>query len=320
MINFFNEPKAESTGRGKIMKNLKEANDQLRDIVLNRVMVPGDHPTAVNEMGFHRRDETNKADNCFFKPLASIVIQGHKRSIWGNQEYRYGEGQCVVNGVDMPSSSFVTEASPQKPFLVVSLALDSQLITRLSAEIPPSAKSNEILSSISVAETDPDLLDAYLRLARLLEKPEQIPMLAPLIIREIHYRLLIGPQGEQLRLVNTLGSQSNQVALAIIWLKRNYKKPLQVDELARRVNMATSTFHRHFRSVTTLSPLQYQKYLRLYEAQRLMMVEKADAVNASLAVGYESATQFNREYKRLFDEPPHRDVARRIKAGLVSTA
>lgn len=296
------------------MKNLKEVNDQLKDIILSRVDIPCDHPTEVTGMIFHRRDQPHKADSCFFKPLASVVLQGHKRSIWGNREYHYGEGQCVVNGVDMPNASFVTEASPQKPFLVVSLALDSQLITRMSAEIPPGAKSNDPLATVSVADTSLEILDAYLRLARLLEKPEQIPMLAPLIIREIHYRLLIGPQGEQLRLVNTLGSQSHQVAQAITWLKQNFKKPLQVEELARRVNMATSTFHRHFRSVTTLSPLQYQKYLRLHEAQRLMMVDKADAANASLAVGYESATQFNREYKRLFGEPPHRDVARRTNS------
>ena len=122
------------------------------------------------------------------------------------------------------------------------------------------------MEAVAIAPTDPDLLDAYLRLAQLIEKPEQIPMLSPLIIREIHYRLLIGTQGDLLRLVNTIGSQSNQVAQAVTWLKNHYKEPLQVDELARRVNMATSTFHRHFRNLTTLSPLQYQKYLRLYEA------------------------------------------------------
>ncbi len=299
------------------MNDLKKSYDQLIDIVLKRAPSTGDFPTAVPGLVFHRRDETHKADNCFHTPLASVVIQGRKRSIWGNREYHYGQGESVVNGVDMPSASFITEATPQKPFLVVSLAIDSQLVTKLSAEIPPPPKGLDSFSTVSIADTGPELLDAYLRLARLLETPEQIPMLAPLIVREIHYRLLIGPQGPQLRLVNTLGSQSNQVARAIDWLKENYKKPLQVDELAQRVNMATSTFPRHFRSVTTLSPLQYQKYLRLYEAQRLMMVEKADALNASLEVGYESPTQFNREYKRLFGQPPHRDVAQRTKAGLI---
>ena len=295
------------------MKDLEATNEQLKEIVMKRTLMPGDHPTAIAEMAFHRRNETNKADNCFFKPLASLVLQGSKRSIWGNREYHYGQGQCVVNGVDMPNASFVTSASADKPFIVISLTIDSQLVTKLSAEIPP-PKTGEPLAAVAIAETDPDLLNAYLRLARLLDKPEQIPMLAPLIIREIHYRLLIGPQGELMRQVNTLGSQSNQVARAINWLKQNFKSPLQVDKLARQVNMATSTFHRHFRSMTTLSPLQYQKYLRLYEAQRLMLVEKTDALKASLEVGYESPSQFNREYKRLFGEPPHRDVVKRSKA------
>jgi transcriptional regulator GlxA family with amidase domain len=126
---------------------------------------------------------------------------------------------------------------------------------------------------ISIAEVDPDALAAFLRLVELHEKPEQIPVLAPLIIREIHYRLLVGPQGERLRMVNTHGTQSNQIARSITWLRDNYKEPLQVDELARTVNMATSTFHRHFREVTTLSPLQFQKRLHLYETQRMMLYE-----------------------------------------------
>jgi transcriptional regulator GlxA family with amidase domain len=130
-----------------------------------------------------------------------------------------------------------------------------------------------------------------------------------MIIREIHYRLLIGPQGEHLRMVNTLGTQSNQIARSITWLSDNYKEPLQVDELAKKVNMATSTFHRHFRQVTTLSPLQFQKRIRLFEAQRLMLIENEDAAIAGLAVGYESPTQFNREYKRMFGEPPRRHVS-----------
>jgi transcriptional regulator GlxA family with amidase domain len=161
---------------------------------------------------------------------------------------------------------------------------------------------------MAVVEVDPDVLDAFLRLVELLDRPEQIPVLAPMIIREIHYRLLIGPQGERLRMINTLGTQSNQIARSITWLKENYREPLQVDELARKVNMATSTFHRHFRQVTTLSPLQFQKRMRLFEAQRRMLVENEDASIAALAVGYESPTQFNREYKRQFGEPPHRNV------------
>jgi len=213
--------------------------------------------------------------------------------------------------VDMPSSSFITAASPERPFLAVSLLLDKVLITRLAAETPlPSSLGKDSHKGISVASVDPDVLDAFLRLVELLGKPEQIPVLAPLIIREIHYRLLIGPQGGHLRRLNTFGTQSNQIAQAITWLRENFKKPLLVDELAQKVHMATSTFHRHFKEVTTLSPLQFHKRLRLFEAQRLMLAENENASTAGLAVGYESPTQFNREYKRLFGEPPHRDVVR----------
>ncbi len=282
----------------------------LKEKLLRWMPGTGDYPTAIEGLAIHRRDEANQPENCFYKPLVAVIVQGFKRSIIGSREYRYGENHCLVSGVDMPSVNYVTAASPEQPFLAVSLDLDRYLTTQLAAEIPPSSRlGNCSYKGMAVADVDPDVLDAFLRLAELLEKPEQIPVLAPMIIREIHYRLLIGPQGERLRVVNTLGTQSNQIAKTITWLRDNFKEPLQVDDLARKVNMATSTFHRHFREVTTLSPLQFQKRLRLYEAQRLMLAENEDAVIAALAVGYESPTQFNREYKRLFGEPPHRHVS-----------
>jgi AraC-like DNA-binding protein len=239
-----------------------------------------------------------------------VVVQGSKRSVIGSEEYRYGENHCLVIGVDLPSANHVITASPEKPFLAVTLDLDKYLITQLAAQTLPSPRTESSFKGVAVTEVDPDLMDAFLRLVELLDKPEQIPVLAPIIIREIHYRLLIGPQGERLRMLNTLGTQSNQIAGTIGWLRDNYREPLQVDELAKKANMATSTFHRHFHQITTLSPLQYQKCLRLYEAQRLMLVENEDAAHAALAVGYESPTQFNREYKRMFGEPPHRHVNR----------
>jgi len=289
---------------------LARTNDLLKEKLLRWMPRTGDYPTAIEGFTIFRRDEANQPENCFYKPLVGVIVQGFKRSIVGSEEYRYGEKHCLVTGVDVPSVNYITAASREQPFLAVSLNLDKYLITQLAAEIPPSSKlGNGSYKGMAVAEVDPDVLDAFLRLAELHEKPEQIPVLAPMIIREIHYRLLIGPQGERLRMVNTHGTQSNQIARTITWLRDNYKEPLQVDELARKVNMATSTFHRHFREVTTLSPLQFQKRLRLYEAQRLMLAENEDAAIAALAVGYESPTQFNREYKRLFGEPPHRHVS-----------
>jgi AraC-like DNA-binding protein len=285
-------------------------NALLKEKLLRRLPEAGRYPTPIEGFMISRRHDAKELENCVYKPLVAVVVQGSKRSVIGSEEYRYGENHCLVIGVDIPSANHLLFASPEKPFLAVTLDLDKYLITQLAAEIPPSDRfENGSHRGIAVAEVDPDVLDAFLRLVELLDRPEQIPVLAPMIIREIHYRLLIGPQGALLRRLNTLGTQSNQIARSITWLRDNYKEPLQVDKLARKLNMATSTFHRHFRQVTTLSPLQFQKRLRLYEAQRLMLVENEDASIAALAVGYESATQFNREYKRQFGEPPHRHVS-----------
>lgn len=290
--------------------SLERTNILLKEKLLRWMPESGRYTTAIDGLAIFRRNEAKKAENCIYQPLAAVLVQGCKRSIIGSEEYSYGKNHCLVVGVDLPSANYVIGASPEQPLLGLSLYLDKYLTTQLAAEIQPSTRpGNDSCKGMAVAEVDPDVLDAFLRLAELIEKPERIPVLAPMIIREIHYRLLIGPQGERLRMVNTLGTQSNQIARTITWLKDNYKEPLQVDELARKVNMAPSTFHRHFREVTTLSPLQFQKRLRLYEAQRLMLAENEDAAVAALAVGYESPTQFNREYKRMFGEPPHRHVS-----------
>ena len=296
--------------KGNERARLARTNSLLKEKLLRRLPEPGRYPTAIEGFMISRRHDAKELENCVYKPLVAVVLQGTKRSVIGSEVYRYGENHCLVIGVDLPSANHVLDASPERPFLAVTLDLDKYLITQLAAEVPPSSRfENGSYKGMAVAEVDPDVLDAFLRLAELLDKPEQIPVLAPMLIREIHYRLLIGPQGERLRMINTLGTQSNQIAKSITWLRENYKEPLQVDKLARQVNMATSTFHRHFRQVTTLSPLQFQKRMRLFEAQRRMLVENEDAAIAGLAVGYESATQFNREYKRMFGEPPHRHVS-----------
>jgi len=290
---------------------LARTNSLLKEKLLRWMPGPGKFTTAIEALTLARREDSDQLENCFSRPLVGVIVQGFKRSKIGSEEYSYGENQCLVAGVDMPSSFSVTGASPEHPFLALSLNLDKYLISQLAAEIAPvSGFGGCCNKGMSVKDVEPDVLEAFLRLVELLEKPEQIPFLAPMIIREIHYRLLVGPQGQQLRKLNTLGTQSNQIAQAISWLRHNYKEPLQVEKLAQQVNMATSTFHRHFKEVTTLSPLQFHKRLRLYEAQRLMLAEKENATSACLAVGYESPTQFNREYKRLFGDPPHRNISR----------
>ncbi|MEN6440017.1 MAG: AraC family transcriptional regulator [Syntrophobacter sp.] len=291
---------------------LVRTNSLLKEKLLRWMPETGRYPTAIDGLMISRRHDPKELDQCvIYKPLVAVIVQGSKRSVIGLEEYRYGENHCLVVGVDIPSSSHVIEASPEKPFLTVTLDLNKYLIAQLAAEVPLSSKiGNGAYKGTAVAELVPEVLDAFLRLVELLEKPERIPALAPMIIREIYYHLLIGPQGEQLRMINTLGTQSNQIAKSITWLKENYKEPLHVEQLARKANMATSTFHHHFKQVTTLSPVQFQKRLRLYEAQRLMLVENEDAGTAAVAVGYESSTQFNREYKRMFGEPPHRHMNR----------
>lgn len=287
-------------------------NALLKERMLRRMPLPGQYATEIEGLKMTRREAVNQAENCLGKPCVAVVVQGEKCAVIGSREYRYGENECIVTGVDMPSMYYIVNPRPDKPFLALSLDIDPYLLAQLAASMSPSAQAdNRQCHGAATAEASRDLLDAFLRLVELLDRPERLSVLAPMLIRELHYLLLIGPQGESLRQIHTLGTRSNQIAQAIAWLKDNYRHTLQVDELARRVHMATSTFHRHFKEVTGLSPLQYHKRLRLYEAQRLMLTENHSASSACLAVGYESGTQFNREYKRLFGEPPHRDTSQR---------
>ncbi|MDL2283533.1 AraC family transcriptional regulator [Oxalobacter sp. OttesenSCG-928-P03] len=294
-----------------IHADLAAKNEQIKENILYFLPDAEDYPTGIEGFTFHRRHETARSECSIVEPAVGVIIQGSKVAVMGLEECRYRKLNYLVAGIDMPSMGYISSASEEEPFLGISLKLDRQLITQLSSEIPSSPRQlNDSRKSMAVADMDAALLDAFLRLSELPKTPEQIPVLSPMIVREIHYRLLTGPTGPSLRMLNTLGSHSNQIAGAITWLRENYTRPLSVEGLARMANMSLSTFHRHFKQVTTLSPLQYQKRLRLYEAQRLMLVENEYAATACLAVGYESPTQFNREYKRLFGESPLRDIAR----------
>lgn len=298
--------------------NVEKATSMLTEKLLQRMPEPGHYPTAIPGFILHRRDIPNRPENCFNRPILAVTVQGSKRTVMGNGEYRYGAGHYLLAGVDMPSMSYLTEASPEKPYLVVSLDLDSHLITQMAAQMAtrtaepaervPAQSSRPCFKGIAVNPTEPEMLMAFLRLMELLDKPEQIPVLAPIILREIHLRLLLGPAGDLLKLINTQGTRSNMVLRGINWLREHFRESLDVDALARWVNMAPSTFRKHFKDVTSMSPTQYHKHLRLYEAQRLMLENGEDATNAGYAVGYESLTQFNREYKRLFGAPPMRNV------------
>lgn len=287
-------------------------NTALKQKVLRHTDTWGVRQTAINGLSLSRRMAHDVLENSLYNPCIGIMLQGKKKSIIGMEEYVYGEGDCLVVGVDVPGTFYVAEGTENKPFLCVSLAVDSALTARLAAEVPFSLgkPASSSLRGVSVERADTAVLGAFSRLVDLLDTPKLIPLLSPIIIKEIYYRMLLGPQGDFLRRFHTSGSQSMQIAKAVAWLRDNYRSPFQVEDLARRVNMATSTFHRHFKEVTSLTPLQFHKRLRLFEAQRLMLSERTDAASAGFAVGYESPTQFNREYKRLFGEPPHKNIAR----------
>ena len=292
--------------------HLPELNDSLKEKLLKWLPEQSRLETPIPGLALTRHDENTSAIRCFYTPMIAMVVQGFKRSMIGDHEANYGELHCVTVGIDMPGVFHITDASPQAPFLSLSVKLDRRIITQLITEVPSivTAQEGEV-TPIVVDEAGKDLLQVFSRLVELLDTPSRIPVLAPMIIREIHYYLLCGSQGKCLRLFNTNGTQANQIAQAISWLRENYTSPLRMEELARYVNMAPSTFNRHFKEVTSLSPLQFQKRLRLYEAERLMLLEGKDAGTAALMVGYESGSQFNREYKRQFGAPPRKDIAKK---------
>lgn len=293
--------------------SLAQTNALLKEKLLKRLPRQDRISTPVEGLTLTRRDENSPPESCFYQPMIAVLVQGFKRSMIGNEEYSYGEGHCMVVAVDMPGVYHITGASPEEPFLSISLTLNKYIITQLLADLPAvPARNHKSPSAVVVSEVPEDVLNAFVRLLDLLNSPAKIPVLAPMIVREIHFHLLTDMQGDCLRMVGTGSTQTSQIARAIKWLRSNYAESLHVEDLARQVHMSPSTFHRHFRQVTTLSPIQFQKRLRLFEAERLMLLEGKDAGTAALEVGYESASQFNREYKRHFGEPPHRDVSRKL--------
>ncbi len=285
---------------------------RLKDLLLRHAADAGATPTPVPGMTLVKRwPEISVHGNC--APAITLCIQGQKCVTVGGEQFRYGPGQIFMTGLDLPNESCVIE-SGDEPYLAVFIVLDRALTAQLAAEVPASGRSaRPVPHSSASLEADGRLLDAFLRLVSLLETPRDIPVLAPMIQREIHYLLLQGPQGRWLRGLCAMASSSAQMAQAVNWLRANFREPLQVDELARRVGMSPSSFFRNFRRATTFSPLQFQKTLRLYEARRIMLTENCGVAVAAYAVGYESPSQFIREYKRLFGVPPHRDISSRKK-------
>jgi AraC-like DNA-binding protein len=276
------------------------------------------HTTAVPGLSLFRRTGPTEPITGMYQPSICLVAQGAKRVMLGDDTYVYDAQHYLITSVHLPTVVQIIEASPEKPYLGLRLTFNLGEIAQLMADsnLPP-PRTQQSSRGMATGEVTVPLLGAFQRLVDLLAEPKDIPILAPVIQREIIYRLLVGDQGARLRQIASAGSQSHQIARAIDWLKGNFTLPVRVDDLAMQVNMSTSTFHHHFRAMTAMSPLQYQKTLRLNEARRLMLMERLDAATAAFQVGYESPSQFSREYSRHFGAPPLRDITnlREMTAG-----
>lgn len=267
------------------------------------------HTTAIPGLSLFRRDQPTEPISGMYEPSVCLAVQGSKRVLLGEDTYLYNSRHYLITSVHLPTIVQIIEASPEKPYLGLRLKFDLREIAQLMVDSNlPQPRPQQSSRGMATGEVTLQLVNAFIRLIDLLADEKDIPILAPVIQREIVYRLLVGDQGERLRQIATAGSQSQQIARAIGWLKNNYTQAVSMDELAAQANMSTSTLHHHFKALTALSPLQYQKQLRLQEARRLMLAERMDAANAAFQVGYESPSQFNREYSRLFGAPPLRDI------------
>jgi AraC-like DNA-binding protein len=251
-----------------------------------------------------------------YGPSLCVIAQGSKEVLVGEERLRYDPGRYLLATLELPVVSRIVEASPEKPYLSLRLNLDSTLVASVMVEAGHLPDGNdEGARATTVSALDYELLDAIVRLVRLADSPEGARVLAPLVAREVVYRLLAGEQGPRLWHLAARNGQRRRIAEAVARLRRDYDKPLRVEELARETGMSVSGFHAHFKAVTAMSPLQFQKQIRLQEARRLMLSEDVDAAGAGFRVGYGNASHFSREYKRLFGAPPLRDKTRLREAG-----
>jgi AraC-like DNA-binding protein len=285
--------------------------DVLAEQIARFAQSAGDYDTPVPGFTLHRRSAATDPMPCIYGFGLGIVAQGRKRITLGGDVFDYGPGESLLTTVDLPVVSNVIVATPTAPYLGAMLAIDPRTIMQLAAEMdltqPP---KDGPCRAISIGILEPLVLDAFVRLVRLIDEPQLIPHIAPLIFREIAVRMLVGSYGPVFRRLFAAGSPSQQITRAVAWLKQNFSQTMRVDELAAYAHMSPSTFRQHFHAITGMSPLQYQKQLRLQEARQLMLNQNLDAGRAGVQVGYESASQFSREYTRLFGAPPFRDIQR----------
>lgn len=284
--------------------------DEIAEIVLRHQREDGFQPSALPRVRLVRSSRVTDAVHSVYQPSLCLVAQGRKAVSVGGRSYVYDPASYLVVSVDLPIVGSIVEASPERPYLCVALDIDLHALSELVMDRAAPARPEPSGPALGVSQVEPGLLDAMLRLLRLLDEPQDAAVLAPLAEREILYRLLSGGQAPMIRRIASAESRLSQISRAIAWIKDNFAGPLNVARLAAEVGMSPSSFHGHFKAVTGMSPLQYRTRLRLQAARRLMVAEGLDAASAGFRVGYDSPSQFSRDYGRLFGSPPLKDALR----------
>lgn len=279
-------------------------------IIAGNVSKDGFQTTPVERLTLVRSSTLTMPMPNVYRPQLCLVAQGRKDVTLGNHVFRYAPGRYGVVTCDLPATGHVVNATPDKPYLCLYLDFDPVMLADLALRVPLPAGVPSPPIGKMVSDARPDLLDAVLRLLRLLSDPAALPVLGPLAEQEILYRLLSGPDGARMRHITSGRGRVSQVGRAIAWIGKNFREHFSIERLATEVGMSPSSLHEHFRDVTAMTPLQFQKQLRLQDARSLMLMQDIDVATAALRVGYESPSQFSREYRRHFGEAPKRDIAR----------
>lgn len=284
--------------------------DALADLIDRHAPGDGIHASALPGVSLVRSATPTLPIPVIYEPTLCIVAQGRKRAVLGTTAYVYDPAEYLVASVGLPVMGSVIDASADRPYLSLQLSLDATVLAELAIRHPASAsQADHLASGLSLNRSTPELLDATVRLLRLLDSPRDIDALAGITLQEILYRLLTGPSGDIVRSMAHAGSRLNQVARAIVWLRAHYREPCPVEQLADIAGMSRSSFHAHFKAVTSMTPLEFRTQLRMMEARRLMVGESLDAASAGFSVGYDSPSHFSRDYARLFGMPPSRHAA-----------
>ncbi|MCH8686410.1 AraC family transcriptional regulator [Pedomonas mirosovicensis] len=296
------------------------AIEEIAGIIDRHTGTDGMHCSALPRVRLIRSSRPTEPIHTVYTPTLCLVAQGAKQASLSDRSFSYDAAKFLVVSVDLPLLAWVSEASPERPYLCVAYDLDLNALSELMLEraLPPLPGDDSV--GLALSEVEPGLLDVVLRLLRLLDTPQDAPVLAPLAEREILYRLLTGAQARMMRHIAVGENRLRQISRAIEWIKHHYANPFSVERLASAAGMSVSSFHYHFKAVTGLSPLQYRTQVRLQQARRLMVLEGLDAANAGFQVGYESPSQFSRDYSRTFGTPPLKDAMRLRGAASLTAA